>query len=258
MSTSSDGSVRLLESRGVPGDVAAALGRLQETLERAAGANLAGLVLYGGLARGRYRPQRSDVNVAVVLRDTSAESLAAIAPALQAAWRAVRVEPFIVTAAEVPRLAEVFPTKLLDIQAHHLVLAGEDPFHGLEIAPEHLRLHVRQQLHNLALRLRRRFVSIAGDESALATTLGGVARALSIDLATLLQLAGKPTPAEDRSANVFEKAAQAFGLDREALAQLAVLRHGGSTAGDLATLYGKVLVNVARAAETADQLGEVS
>jgi len=112
-----------LEMLGAPRDVAAALGGLREDLARAAGPNLTSLVLYGSLARGRYRPRESDVNLLIVLEDASARGLAAIAPALRAAFRAARVEPLIVAARELARAAEAFPTKLLDVKAHHLVLA---------------------------------------------------------------------------------------------------------------------------------------
>jgi len=58
-----------LEGFGAPAGVVAAIDRLREELAGAAGANLAGLILYGGLARGRYRPGRSDVNLIVLLHD---------------------------------------------------------------------------------------------------------------------------------------------------------------------------------------------
>ena len=86
-----------LEGLGAPAGVVAAIGRLHEELAGAAGANLAGLILSGGLARGRYRPGRSDVNVVVLLHDATAASLAPLAPPLQAAWRAVRIVQLIGT-----------------------------------------------------------------------------------------------------------------------------------------------------------------
>src|ERR1051325_10928132 len=114
-------------------EVRGTLERLREDISGAAGANLAGLILYGSIARGRYRPGKSDVNVVVLLNDTATESLTAIAPVLRAAWRASRVEPFILKLSEVQGMTDVFPTKLLDIQAHHVVLMGEDPFVALEV-----------------------------------------------------------------------------------------------------------------------------
>ncbi len=61
---------------GAPAAIARAIERLKDELARAAGENLAGLILYGGLARGRYRPGKSDVNVVVLLHDASPSALA--------------------------------------------------------------------------------------------------------------------------------------------------------------------------------------
>src|SRR6516225_5632648 len=142
-----------------PPAIATALQQLKEELTRAAGANLAGLILYGGLARGRYRAGQSDVNVVVLLHDVSAPSLAAVAPALQAARRAAAVEPMLLTPGEVLAAAVSFPTKFLDIREHHVVLAGADPFANLDVPREAVRQRVAQQLRNLALRIRRRYLT---------------------------------------------------------------------------------------------------
>ncbi|HZV01851.1 MAG TPA: nucleotidyltransferase domain-containing protein, partial [Planctomycetota bacterium] len=186
-----------LEKLGAPPEVSGALVTLCAELERLAGPNLHGVILYGGVARGRFTKGRSDVNVAVVLREASSASLAKIAPALRQAFRSMRVEPFLLTAEEVTRAADVFPTKLLDIRDHHVVLQGEDPFAGLEVEREHIRLRIEQELRNLALRLRRRFVSVWDSPDELAATLGEIAAPLSVELLALTKLAGKPLPADD-------------------------------------------------------------
>src|SRR5262245_33778429 len=207
-----------------PPAVTAALERLKEELARAAGANLSGLVLYGGLARGRFRAGQSDVNVVILLHDISAVALAAVAPALRTARRAAAVEPMIITPGEVPAAAVAFPTKFLDIKEHHILLTGQDAFASLDVPREALRRRVAQQLRNLALRLRRRYLSVVDDREAQAATLAGMARPLALETAALLRLAGQPAPAEDRTAAIFEAAATAFDLDRDALARLAALR----------------------------------
>ena len=237
-----------LEKIGAPADVVAALRRLEADLARAAGASFAGLVLYGGLARGRYRPGRSDVNVVLLLRDAGAATLAAVAPALRAAWRALRVEALVLTPAEVRRAAVAFPTKLLDIQRHHVVLAGADPFTGLDVPRERVRLRAEQELRNLGLRLRRRFVTVSDDPAALVAALGRIAVPLSVELAAALGLAEK-APEDDAPAAVFEAAAAAFDLDRPTLAALAALRAGGPAPDDPVALYDRTLALVARAAD---------
>ena len=138
-----------LDTLAAPADVVAALRKLRDDLKQAAGANLAGLVLYGGVARGRYHAGRSDINLVVLLREASADALAAIAPALRQAWHAIRVEPFLLTPAEVARSADAFPTKFFDIRDRHLVLLGENPFAGLAVAREHVRLRIEQELQRL-------------------------------------------------------------------------------------------------------------
>lgn len=241
---------------GAPPAITAALDRLREELARAAGQNLAGLILYGGLARGRYRPGKSDVNVVVLLHEASAAALTAIAPALRTAWRAAGVDPLLLPLAEVPRAADAFPTKFLDIKNHHIILTGADPFTQLELTREQIRQRTEQGLRNLLLRLRHHWVTAGGDSASLARALLRVARPLALELEALLQLAAKEVPVEDRTAAVFETAAAAFGLEREPLARLAQLRQSASPAGDLADLCPGVLAAIARAADVAYQMKE--
>lgn len=157
--------------RGAPAAVTAALDRLKDELTQAAGQNFAGLILYGGLARGRYRPGKSDINVVVLLNDASAAALAAIAPALRTASRAVGIDPMLLTPAEVSRAAEAFPTKFLDIKNHHITLAGSDPFTTLHVTREQVRLRVAQELLNLQLRLRHNYAGGGSDARLLTRTL---------------------------------------------------------------------------------------
>ena len=230
----------------IPASVLAVLESLKADLRAAAGENLAGLILYGGLARGRYRPGKSDVNVVVVLREASMETLAAIAPGLKKAWRAVAVEPLVLTLNEASRAAEVFPTKFLDIKSHHVVLFGENPFVGIEVSPEHVRLRIEQELRNLLMRLRRRFLATFDDSTMLGRAVTDSVRPLALELAALLQLAGHAPLADDRSVTIFDAAATQFGLNRELLAALAALRHDSQMPDNIDELCRGVLTTIAQ------------
>ncbi len=249
MADTIEGVSGLFDDIAAPAEILDAVSRLATDLATAAGENLTGLILYGGLARGRYRPGQSDINVVVALRDTSTESLSAIATVLRAAWRAIRVEPFIVKTSEAQRLADVFPTKVLDIQSHQLVLRGDDPFAGTEVSRKQLKLRVEQGLCNLELRLRRRYISIFDDSRSLASTLAEAAVPLKIELAAMLQLAGKDEPSGSTTAAVLESAAIAFDLDRVALSRMAALRRESEPPEDPAGLYDRVIAAISRALE---------
>ena len=242
----------------LPSQVAEPLARYVRELTDTLGDRLVSLVLYGGLARGRFRPGVSDVNVAVVLRDVTAAALDDAAPILRAAWREIRLEPLILAASEVPSAARAFSTKMLDIQKHHLVLAGQDIFHGLRVDAEEVRFRTEQELRNLAMRLRRRFVALYDDPISLAEVLFESAVALRANLLAMLDLAGEPPPEDETSAHVFAAAAPRFGLDADALRQLGELRaiRGADAQGppaappDVARLYGRIM-EVANAAANA-------
>jgi hypothetical protein len=229
-----------------------ALAQLKTDLIEAAGPNLLGLALFGGLARGSYHPGFSDVNLLVLLAEASTDRLAAIAPALQRGFRAARVEPLILTATELARLAEVFPTKLLDIQEHHRMLYGAEFLGQIDVSREHVRLRIKQELCNLLLRLRRRYVALADDRQALTIALAGAARPLAIELDALLRLAGKPRATDDHTASIFAAAAAAFGLDGGPLNRLAMLRQDQTPPEDVAEIFQQLLVAIARAMHIVD------
>lgn len=222
-------------------EVAARMAAFCGELAAAAGSNLASLVVFGGIARGRYRPERSDVNVLVVLEKAGAGELQAIGAALVGGWRAIRVEPMILTVDQIASAARAFPTKFLDIKEKHLRLAGRDVLAGLEVPRERILWRVEQELQNLSIRLRRRVAVADGDDALLARELAEIARPLAIELAWLLRMRGGAVPGEDRTAEIFRAAAQAFGLDGAALEELAGLRQNPRARAGLAGLGERVI-----------------
>jgi predicted nucleotidyltransferase len=235
----------------VPQDVRDALGRLVTELLEASPKNIAGLIVYGGIARGRFRSGQSDVDLVVLLHDASVAALREIAPALRFAWRALRVEPFILSPEEVPRLALLFPTKLLDIQQHHVILLGEDPFAALVASQEEIRFRVEQELRNMALRLRRRFISVADDEHGQAQAIMSMIRPLAIQFGWLLRLAGQAADADNGTATIFSAAATKWHLDAELLSQLSAIRGGQREISDIPATFDRLVKVIGRAAEIA-------
>ncbi len=237
-----------------PQRVRAALETLLTELEPAAPEPSA-LLIYGSLAWGGYREGASDVNLAVVLTDASESTLSAIRAPLRAAWRAVGVAPLLIERGEIEHLGDVFPIKLSDIQAHHHVLAGDDPFTGVTIEPTHLRLRVEQELRNHLIRMRRRYVDVGDSQREPSRTLIHSASSLRIELRALLRLAGKPVDAPDLS-SVNKAAVAAFSFDEHALERLRTFKHTGKDK-DVRGLYFAIIDVLAQAVACADKL-EVS
>jgi predicted nucleotidyltransferase len=177
-------------------EIERALETLVTQLREAAGPNLLGLALYGGLAKGRFTPGVSDVNVLVVLAEAGLDRLLPLAPALTGALRDLRIIPFVVTPEDLRLSARLFPGKVLDMQASHRVLWGDVHLAGIAVAPEDLRLRARQEIKNTELRLRLRAVERSGDPDALWRGLMASLPKIAVTLETLLRLDGVAVPAD--------------------------------------------------------------
>jgi predicted nucleotidyltransferase len=215
-------------------EVEKALAALVAQLREAAGPNLLGVALYGGLAKGRFTPGVSDVNVLIVLADAGLERLLAIAPAVTRALRESRAIPFVVTPEDLRISARLFPGKVLDMQESHRVLCGEVHLEGLAVAPEDLRLRARQEIKNTELRLRLRAVERSGDPDALWRGLMASLPKLAVTLETLLRLDGVAVPA-DRPA-LLRLAARELGVPSERMEPFTGLRRVDRRPDDAETM----------------------
>jgi hypothetical protein len=106
----------------------------------------------------------------------------------------------------------------------------------------------------MALRLRRHYVALGDDADELARVLVAIARPLALELAALLRLAGKPLPAQDRTSALFAEAASVFGLDAQALTDLAALRQNPRADRETPALYHRILAVIVHASDLAERV----
>jgi predicted nucleotidyltransferase len=192
---------------------------LAEGLERAQGANLAALLVYGSAVRGGYEPGRSDIDVIVVLKDTGLEHLRAIGEPLMLARYSGRVEAMVLKPTDIARAGDVFPLFYDDVRRRHVLLCGSDPFLGLEIHDAHRRLRIEQELREARIRMRRAVVDAQGVEAHVA---GAVARKLKQvrgPLHALLALKG--VACDDALEAVYQATGKAYGIDTAPLLRAA-------------------------------------
>jgi hypothetical protein len=178
-------------------------------------------VLYGSAARGDWVPGISDVNLLLVLDDTSPAALRGLAPAL-ADWRGTgNAPPLVLSRTEWAGAADAFPIEVTDIMHAHRLLAGSDPIAGMRVDPADLRLMLEHEFLGKLLQLRRGYVALAGDPAAL-THLGtaSVPTILILQRA-LLSLVGKTVPRE--VAPLVRDAAALVGADADA--QIEFVKH---------------------------------
>lgn len=217
------------------------LERLVGRLREAAGNNLLGVALYGGLVKGRYTPGISDVNLLVVVADARLPAILALAPVLTGALRDASVIPFIATPQDLRDSATLFPVKVLDIQTSHRVLWGDPHVAGLTIDAAALRLRTLQELKNMEMRLRLRLVERGAEPGALWRGLVSSLPKVAVALESLLRFRGIAVPA-DRP-GLLRRAAAELGVSAERMGHLAGLRRVDRRPDDGAVrrLYGEYL-----------------
>jgi predicted nucleotidyltransferase len=195
----------------LPASVVPRLEELQTALMTALGADLKALIIFGSAVRGDYRPGHSDIEILLVLQNAAVEKLSAIATPLSLARYSIRVEAMLLTAAEIPRAADVYPLLYDSIHQSHTLLCGEDPFAALNISDRHRRLRIEQELREIQIRLRRVVTDSLGEPAALEMPLIRKLRQLRAPLYALLRL--RKTESSELLDNVLAAAGKLYDID---------------------------------------------
>ncbi len=243
-----------LESFNLPDSLSEALVSMTEGLKSSAQSNLEAVIIYGSIARGHYRPGQSDVNLLLLLKSISSDELDKVESVLRIARNKVNAVPMIMTAQEVVRAADVFPVKFMHIKNYHVLLFGTDPFEELKISPEHVRIRLEQELRNISIRLRNRYVSLHHDRTGSAALVSNMISSFAVQMRTLLELTGNSLPAEHSTSAHLKAAASVFNLDEDALLAASSLRRGEPQSMKEDEILARLMTCVDKAVEVADKL----
>jgi len=212
------------DSKTLPPETQDALDRVVSSLAKTLGANLHSLVLYGSAVRGNLLPKVSDLNLLILLEESTPEAHAAIADAIRGP---VRIEPFILGRALLARSFQAFAVKFLSIQRNYRILHGTDPFAGLRIDESLARFLCEQAVRNLRLRSVRAFVISGRDRERYSRFLMKLVPAIFTDLSEALRRVGTELPRSyEERLPLFEKT---WAADASVLRQLLQLKTSGQS-----------------------------
>jgi len=223
-------------------------------LEEIYGEELVSVVLYGSAARGDYREGVSDLNLLVLLRAVN-PSVLHRGTEIAREWAAQRnPPPLMFSEAEWRASADVFPIEYSDMRDAHVVLHGLDPFEGLHIDWEHLRLNCEHELKSKLIQLREQYLLLADDPQGLGQMLTRSFPTFLTLFRAGLRLAGESAP-RDSDVTIAAVAAHA-GFDPAAFQEVLAARSRGaelSPAADDPVVTG-YLTSVSRATAWLDGL----
>ncbi len=163
------------------------------TARTALGPDLRSIVLYGSAAAGQLR-KTSDVNVIVVLTAFDPARVDLLREPLRTAYAAIKLETMFLLESEAPAAVEAFAVKFADILHRRRVLHGDDPFAGLAPSRQAEITRLKQELLNLALRLRQKYLLRSLREEQAALVVADAAGPIRTCAEAILDLQGKPAP----------------------------------------------------------------
>lgn len=212
------------------------LQQLVSRLQYVCGDDLVSVVLYGSAARDDYHEHYSDVNVLIVLRHMKP----GIYPALNGvlAWWSHEEKqrpPNIMTLEELRESADVFAIEMLDIQASHKTLHGEDVVSSIEVPMNLHRVEVEHDLRTTLLRLRNHLLLLKdGDDELKLVMAKSVTSVLTLFRHALIALGENPPHAKPK---VLEHAAEVFGFRVQPLRTVLELRSDGHAIDNVRDVY---------------------
>ena len=233
------------------------LSALQVFVEEAVAATknaLESIVLYGSAVKHDFCEETSDLNLLLVFREISLQTLDAFAPVFRKGQTHLPLGVMLYSREDLARSTDVFPIKFMDIKAHHQLLWGSDVLTTLEVQEEHLRLRCEQELKNLAIRLRMFYLQESQRAEQIERKLERVFSSLLISLEALQYL--KTGKHASTQAETIERCAAHLDTDTSVLTSLLKLkrRQVEMEFDELKSLYEELMKLVSMTAEIADKL----
>ncbi len=212
------------------------------------------IILFGSAAGNNYIEGRSDINLMIILYESSISDLEIIMEAGEKYARKGLAVPLVFEKGHVISSLDTFPIEFSDMKQRHILLYGEDPLVNAVIEKKNLRYQCEREFKSILVNLRRGFLRTGGEREKIEAMLE---ESLSSALAAcrgMVWIADK-TPHDD-VAELLGDIKEIYDTDTSAIDRVWRLHQGQSGATALLeALFEDYKNNIADLAEIADKLG---
>jgi hypothetical protein len=186
--------------------------KLDEFVQRmrsAAPENLKSIVLYGSAVTGEFHEGHSNVNLLCLVESGDPARLEPFHSTVEWWTGKGHPAPLIFTLDELRRSSDIFAIELLDMQARHKMLFGDEFLAGIAVPLRYHKLQVERELRANWLRLRQTF--LAAPRKAHLDVMVAAASSFTALFRHALIALGQPGTENKREA--VERAAKLSGAD---------------------------------------------
>jgi len=167
------------------------------------------------------RPDERPVHTMAVVESLGMDDLTACG-SLAAGWaRRGLATPLLMLPAELARSLDAFPLELSQIMAHHVLVAGSDPFEQLSVRAEDVRRACEVQVRSHLLHLREGFIEAGGRPSAVAELVSASSAPFHALLESVARLSGSDARTPEALASYAEASLHLPGALVRAVLQIA-------------------------------------
>jgi hypothetical protein len=230
------------------------MSQFAERLRAAHGENLVSVVLYGGAVANEATAGTTGFRTLVVLGHIRPADLRAARDPVAEWVDADNPPPVYFTEEEMAHAADVFPIEFLDMMDNRRVLAGSDPFDGIDVSTRHLRHQVEFELRGKLIRLRELYIPASDDAERLTALLVDSLGTFAKLFRFALRLTGGPDLADRRE--TVREAVRHFSLDPAPFDRiLAALDSGRAMPeADAHECFGAYLEEIQRVVDAVDRV----
>lgn len=208
----------------LPGRVSGVLERFTAGLKEIYGNDLVSVVLYGSAASGEFTDKHSNLNILIVLKDASIQSLAGCRDLIRRSEFHI-INPVFMTDDYIKRSLDVFPIEFLDMKDNYRVLSGADPLKDVSVDIKNLRFQCEHELKSRIVILKQAYAKAGRGESETGRILFKSATSAIHILRNALRLKGISAPYDKKDA--LDLIIREFGLDGAAWRRIIDARSGG-------------------------------
>ncbi|MCK4852040.1 MAG: hypothetical protein KAS86_02890 [Candidatus Omnitrophica bacterium] len=206
------------------------LGPYLDELEKLYNGAMISIFAYGSVTGPDYDPRTSDINIAVVLKDTSVKELRSALKIVKSGIRKRITVPLFLTSAYIKMSLDTFPMEFMNMKDTRLVLFGDDVLADISANNEDLRRECEYQLKGKLLTIRQAYLEQALGRRGLERLIKMSLRALLPVFQNMLRIKRGNPPPRGRT-EVLMEVGEAFNIDMSAFLEVA---HDRKTEGRIA------------------------
>ncbi len=206
----------------LPDRVKKTIDKFVEQLRGTYGEELVSVILYGSAASGDYSGRHSNINMAVILKETSLGSLSRASSFINKR-RFLTISPIFLTEDYIRRSTDVFPIEFIDMKENNTVLYGKDILKDVNIGIKNLRFQLEQELKSKIINLKKLYLRTTDKILRRNILFKSFTSGLHI-LRNLIRLKGKePAYAKE---DVLKEIEREFGIDTADLKTILDAKNG--------------------------------